>query len=162
MSDILELGAGDRPRPDSTIRHDRTRHSDHIDTAWDLDVTPWPWADDSMDGVIAIDVLEHLRLDIADWMDELWRITAPDGTVELRLPAWDNPMSWRDPTHRRVFGEHTLHYWDVRSPLCWEFGRIYFSDRWPDETPRWWRIDAHGRCPDSNDFRWKMRPAKQT
>ena len=59
---IVELGCGVTPTERADIHHDRIRHADYIDVAWDLQDLPWPWADDSIDELIAIDVFEHLTL----------------------------------------------------------------------------------------------------
>ena len=123
----LELGAGTRPRP-GFIHHDRWQHSPQIDVVWDLDVLPWPWADGSVHELLALDVMEHLRLDVDVWLREIWRILVPGGYAGLRLPAWDNHNAWRDPTHRRVYADDTLAFFDPAHALWQTYGRIY----WPD------------------------------
>jgi len=111
---VLELGCGVRPTA-GAIHHDRIAHSAHVDVAHDLNQLPWPWANEAFDEVLAFDVLEHLMLDVADWLNEAWRILRPGGRLRLRLPAFDNPVSYRDPTHKRVFHDETFYYnaaWD--------------------------------------------------
>jgi len=134
--DVLELGAGAQPDPRAAVHHDRIVHSDWIDLAHDLTEFPWPWGDGSLDGIIAVDVFEHLRhLDVPEWLDECWRILKPGGILLMRLPAWDNPVSYRDPTHYRVFHQQTFSYWDPDSELYELFGRYYFA-----ESARWWSV----------------------
>lgn len=142
MPDVrsLELGAGRNPLPGMTVYHDRIAHSPHISVAWDLDLLRWPWADGEWDLVIARDVMEHLRLDVAEWLDECWRILKPGGRLLLRLPAFDNPLSFRDPTHRRVFHPETFHYWDRTQHQHQQWGSIYFA-----EAGRWWHVAKVGR-----------------
>lgn len=135
MKGVLELGSGNHPSPQATVRHDRIQHSPHIDTAFDLEVLPWPLDDESWDIVLATDVFEHLRLDIPQWLDECWRILKPGGQLNMRLPAWDNPLSYRDPTHRKVFHHESFYYWDPESHLWNDFGRYYFA-----ESNRWWTV----------------------
>lgn len=135
MTAILELGCGVRPSPRATVRHDRIKHSDHVDVAHDLDLLPWPFADAQYDEVMAFDVMEHLKLDIADWLDECWRILKPGGRLYLRLPAWDNPVSWRDPTHRKVYHLETFDYWCPGRELHENYGWFYFKER-----DRWWQF----------------------
>lgn len=132
----LQLGCGVRPMKDA-INHDRVKHSAHVDVEHDLDNLPWPWADGEFTRVIALDVMEHLKLDVAVWLDECWRILAPDGRLVLRLPAWDNPVSWRDPTHRKVFHPETFDYWDTRKALFKDYGFFYFG-----ESARWWKVET--------------------
>lgn len=133
---VLELGAGANPHPRATIHHDRIIHSDWIDVAHDLTSFPWPWTDGSIDAVIAIDVFEHLKdVDVQTWLDECWRILTPSGLLIMRVPAWTNPLSYRDPTHYRVFHEESFSYWDPDHNLYEYFGRYYFQ-----ESGRWWRV----------------------
>lgn len=141
---VLELGCGVRPTP-GAIHHDRIIHSPHVDVAHDLDVLPWPWPDESFDEIIAFDVLEHLKLEVAQWLDEAWRILHPGGMLRLRLPAFDNPVSFRDPTHQRLFHEETFYYWQPGHPLHENYGRFYFA-----ESGRWWDVTYVARVnPDS-------------
>ncbi len=144
---VLNLGAGPRPEPDAT-NHDISAHSPWIDVVWDLEQMPWPWEDGSWDEVHAFDVFEHLKRDICEWLDESWRILVPGGTLKLRLPAFDNPLSYRDPTHRRVFHPETLDYWDPDKPLWQDFGRYYFP------SARWWRVQYVGR--EYSDLRFDL------
>lgn len=130
----LQLGCGIRPIP-GAVNHDRVPHSPHVDIAHDLDNLPWPWHDGEFEKVIALDVLEHLRVDVADWLDECWRILTPGGLLVLRLPAWDNPVSYRDPTHRKVFHEETFNFWDKAQQLYRDYGFFYFGER-----NRWWDV----------------------
>lgn len=131
----LQLGCGIRPL-DGAVNHDRIKHHDYVDVAHDLDVLPWPWQDGEFDKVIALDVMEHLRVDVQVWLDECWRILKPDGQLVLRLPAHDNPVSWRDPTHRHWFHEETFHYWDKVTELHRDYGSFYFGEGYA----KWWTI----------------------
>lgn len=139
---VVELGCGKYPTP-GAIHHDRIKHSADVDVAHDLELLPWPWHDGAIDKLIALDVMEHLRLDIPEWLNECWRVLKAGGQLVLRLPAWDNPVSYRDPTHRRVFHFETFHYFDPRTALYRDFGSIYFA-----ESDKWWTVDcaerAHG------------------
>lgn len=143
------------PLPQADIHHDRTLHSFHVDEAWDLNVLPWPWAFAEFDEIYAIDVFEHLNLDPWwKWLDECWRILKWDGLLVARLPAWDNPLSFRDPTHTMrclPFHQDRFAYWDPCHPLWRDFGRLYpFAD-----VKRWWHVQLVAR--DSNDWRFFLR-----
>lgn len=148
--EILELGCGVNPVSWTTWRHDRIKHSTFVDEAWDLEELPWPWDDDVWDQVVAIDVFEHLHLDVPVWLDEVWRILKPDGALTMRLPAWDNHLSYRDPTHYRVFHMQSFNYWHPGSPLYNDFGRYYFA-----ESNRWWNIVLIAE--ENDDIRWQMK-----
>lgn len=83
------------------------------DVVHDLDVLPYPFADDSFDEIHAYEVLEHCGRQ-GDWkfffaqFDELWRILKPGGLLCATVPAWDSMWAWSDPGHTRVIGEGTL------------------------------------------------------
>ena len=126
MPKILELGAGMTPR-ENAVNHDRIKHSNHIDVAWGLEVYPWPWQDEEWDEIRANDVFEHMSADIHTWLSELHRILKKGGILRLRLPAWDNHLSYRDPTHKKVFHEETFDYFDPEKALYKEFGRYYWD-----------------------------------
>lgn len=143
----LELGCGAAPTP-GYLHHDRTVHDDWVEFAHDLEQVPWPWLADSVDEVLAVDVFEHLHLDTPVWLDECHRILKAGGLLEMRLPAWDHSLSYRDPTHYRVFHEETFYYWDPAHHLHRDFGRYYF------DSARWWTVEAVWR--DANDLRYRL------
>jgi len=133
---VLQLGCGVRPI-EGAVNHDRERHHDYVDVAHDLDILPWPWADESFDRIIALDVMEHLKLDVQQWLDECWRVLVPDGVLVLRLPAWDHECSHRDPTHRLFAHPEMFHYWDRHTQLYRDYGSYYFA-----RSNRWWRVES--------------------
>jgi ubiquinone/menaquinone biosynthesis C-methylase UbiE len=146
----LELGVGHNPHTLSTDTwHDRIKHSPYIDEAWDLNELPWPWKDDLYDKIVAVDVFEHLTLEIPQWLDECWRVLTPQGVLDMRLPAWDNPLSYRDPTHRKIFHEETFYYWDQRTDLFRDFGSYYF-----EESNKWWTVSRVNR--EASDLRFTL------
>jgi predicted SAM-dependent methyltransferase len=140
----LELGCGMKPQPHYT-HHDKVAHSPWVDVAHDLDVLPWPWADEEWDGILAQDVVEHLRVDIQVWLDECWRILRPWGLLTIRVPRWDHWTAWVDPTHRRVFHPRTFDYWDKRTDFYEDYGRFYFA-----KSDRWWSVDQADPVGDGN------------
>lgn len=136
---ILELGCGKEVSPGATIRHDRIAHSPHVDVAWDLDLMPWPWSDESVDDLFAIDVIEHLHHEVDTILNECHRILRDGGTLTLRVPAWNHPLGlgYRDPTHvRPAWHPETFLYWDPRSHHWELWGSIYFA-----EAARWWHVE---------------------
>jgi SAM-dependent methyltransferase len=126
MPDVLNLGAGNVVLP-GAVNHDIRRHRPEIDVVHDLNVLPWPWADESFDSIVAQAVLEHLRLTLIESMDECWRLLRPEGTLDLRIPWWQSDSSYRDPTHRWFFSLGTL---DIFEPDT-DYGRDYgfYTDR---------------------------------
>lgn len=78
------------------------------DVCHDLDVTPWPWKDESVDGIYAAHVFEHLK----EWWPafrECARVLKPGGKLEIRVPdeSSSGAMGWRD--HRHVFTKFSFH-----------------------------------------------------
>lgn len=78
------------------------------DVWWDLNITPYPWADNSVDGIEMFHVLEHLE----NWWDafrECGRILKPGGYLRINLPdaSSDSALTYRD--HVRAFNELSFH-----------------------------------------------------
>lgn len=164
---ILELGCGVHPTERADVHHDRIKHADYVDEAWDLETFPWPWR--NIDEIIALDVFEHLRpkrvldehgddwrVDLAMdvpwwyWLNECHDALVPGGILTMRLPAWDNPLSYRDPTHYRVFHPETFHYWDPCQPIWHDYGRIYELVA----EGKYWHVKAVIR--DNTDLRYVL------
>jgi SAM-dependent methyltransferase len=108
---VLNLGAGNRIIADA-VNHDLVQHRPEIAVAWDLNNLPWPWPDNSFGLIWAWSVLEHLRLNLVESLDECWRILRPSGQVFLKIPYWKSDAAYDDPTHRWVFGLHSLDQFD--------------------------------------------------
>ncbi len=54
-------------------------------------------------------VLEHVNA-LLPLMEEIHRITRPDGTVEIIVPHFSNVYGYSDPTHVRFFGLYSMYY----------------------------------------------------
>jgi hypothetical protein len=161
----IELGCGMKPTP-GYIHHDRIKHSPHVDTAWDLTLVPWRFelgpnntiraydpkdtVSAFLDEILAIDVFEHIFVDIQPWLDECWRLLKPGGLLDFRVPSWDHELSYRDPTHKRVFHHEAMYYWQPGHPLYEDFGCYYFA-----ESDKWWTVESVVR--EVGDFRFRMR-----
>ena len=87
------------------------------DVVHDLNVFPWPFADETFDEVHAYEVLEHLGRQgdfqrfFADF-SEIWRILKPGGHLVGTSPFWASPWAWGDPGHTRVISMEALTYLD--------------------------------------------------
>ena len=130
MARTLNLGAGNKIMP-GVVNHDRIAHRPEIDVAWDLDVLPWPWPDNSFDLIIASSVLEHLHIDLLASINECWRILDKGGRLWVKVPHWNNESAYNDPTHQRVCGLAVLDAFDPTT----RGGQAYSF-----YTPRKWRI----------------------
>ena len=117
---LLNLGCGNRvvkPLPGwSVVNHDRYQHRPDVNCVHDLNILPWPWADNSMDAIMARAVLEHLKLGLDESMAECWRILRPDGILTVKLPLWNTDKAHGDPTHRWSVSVMTMKYFDPATP----------------------------------------------
>lgn len=118
--DILNLGAGNN-LIEGAVNHDQVKHRPEIDAVWDLNDLPWPWESESFVLVVAKAVLEHLRINLFQSMDECWRILRPGGTVYLKIPYWQHDSSFADPSHYWQFSLETPCIFDPET----EYGRRY-------------------------------------
>lgn len=149
--DILNLGCGNKPIV-GAINHDRIIHRPDIDIAWDLNDLPWPWADNSFDLIVALAVLEHLRINLIESVNECWRILRPGGELYIKLPYWDSEVSYIDPTHYWRFSPSSL---DIFDPST-EYGRRYSF-----YTPyKWTIIKAPQLNRAGTSFHARMRVIK--
>ena len=106
MADVnVELGhAG---RKDNWICIDKFGYPDY---KLDLEKGILPFADNSVDCVYACHVLEHI-VNLIPLTNEVWRILKPTGTFKIQVPMYPSTDCFIDPTHVRVFTEHTFNYW---------------------------------------------------
>jgi SAM-dependent methyltransferase len=73
----------------------------HPDVVHDLQVTPWPFEDNTFKEIIAHHVIEHFDSLIKPFQ-ELHRICSKDGSIYIEVP---HHTAWfaRDPEHRIFF-----------------------------------------------------------
>jgi len=103
---MLHLGAGQAPLPKPWVNCDHTKHSPHIDQAFDL-MGDWPFLGNAAAYVYASHVLEHLP-DPIFFFQELWRVMAPQGQCLLRLPYGGHPSAMTDLYHLRPWWAETF------------------------------------------------------
>lgn len=108
----INLGAGNHIE-EGFVNHDLKKHRPEIDVAWDLNVLPWPWEDETADQICSMTVFEHLDIDLVAALDECWRILRPGGILYVKLPNAYDAEQWADPTHRRVFTLNTFKFFDI-------------------------------------------------
>jgi SAM-dependent methyltransferase len=69
---------------------------------------PLPFPDDTIDGVFASHVVEHME-SFLQLMEELWRISKPGAWIHIWTPHFSSgTYTWSDPTHRRAFTSQTF------------------------------------------------------
>jgi len=116
---ILDLGCG-KAKAAGSIGADLYPLSG-VDLIFDLAHPPYPFAADSVDVVHLRHVLEHME-DPVEVLSEVWRITKPGATVNIRVPHYTGPFAWRDPTHKRCFSSKSPLSPDLQS--VWRLGAI--------------------------------------
>lgn len=120
---VLQLGCGRRPMT-GAVNHDRTRHGEWVDVAWDLDVMPWPSHPEVFDIVCAFDVVEHV-VDVLGFVNECAVLLKPGGLLVMRGAAADNPAAFTDVTHKHFFTEDSMAVFDPRHALGEHYGSFY-------------------------------------
>jgi SAM-dependent methyltransferase len=104
MADRLNLGCGTDIR-EGWVNLD-VAPLPGVDVVHDLSQLPLPFADASLQEIVARDVLEHL-----DWIPvlrDLHRVLRPGGTLSISSPHFTSPAVWVDPTHRTGFSIDTF------------------------------------------------------
>jgi predicted SAM-dependent methyltransferase len=85
---VLELGCGQIRRVPHSVTIDINPRS-IADVVHDLNVTPYPFASDEFDVVIAEHVLEHLN-DLVPVVEELHRILKRGGMLYVEVPHFSS------------------------------------------------------------------------
>ena len=70
----------------------------------DLEVTPLPFEDESIHGVIASHIFEHIR-NYPELLKDIYRVLVPGGVLNINVPYFTSRDAWGDPTHVRAFSE---------------------------------------------------------
>ena len=107
-----------------------------VDIVHDLEIFPWPVADNSVSIAIASHLIEHIKPWFSiPFMDEVWRVLATGCTFCAATPYPGSRGFWQDPTHCNGWNEATFQYFDPAYPLY----KIYQPKPWKIKTgfPVW-------------------------
>jgi len=88
----------------------------------DIEQTPWDLPTNGFELVLMKHVLEHVGATFerfAAVMRELYRITQPDGILEIHVPHFRHDTFWSDPTHVRAFTPLTFRMMSKRQNRDW-------------------------------------------
>lgn len=101
---LLNLGCGEH----KLVDHINVDAYGDPDYKWDLQEFPFPWDDNSIDGIEAWHIFEHLP----DWwsaFEECARILKPGGYLHIHVPDESNrtALTYRD--HYHVFSKESFH-----------------------------------------------------
>jgi SAM-dependent methyltransferase len=92
------------------------------DVLWDLERTPWPFEDDSVDEIVARHILEHLGQAPQTFfaiIKEIYRVVRHNGAVRVAVPHPLHTSFFSDPTHVRSFTKETFLMLSRRHNLNW-------------------------------------------
>lgn len=117
----LNIGAGFR-RLDGYVSVDSFPGCEP-DVLWDLERTPWPFANNSVDEIFAFHVLEHIGQTPATFfavIREIYRVVRHGGTIAAVVPHPLHRSFISDPTHVRPFTVETFLMFSRANNLKWQ------------------------------------------
>lgn len=94
-----------------------------VDQVADL-TQKWPWEDNSVEYIVAYDVIEHLPNKIFT-MNEAWRVLRNGGEFDIRVPTTNGTGAWQDPTHVSFWNENSFLYYEHNYHLRNRFRESY-------------------------------------
>lgn len=148
---ILNLGAGNRIlEGDKVINHDVTKHREEINSVWDLNITPWPYQDNSFDRIEFISVIEHLKITPIEALNECWRILKSGGELSIKYPLYTAETIHDDPTHRWFLSKLSLDY---------VIPGTRYGEDYSFYTPCKWKLLERGVIKERN-VKAKLSPIK--
>ena len=80
-----------------------------VNVIYNFNKFPYPFKDNEFDEIYTSHVLEHLD-DLIKVMAELKRICKSGAKIKIRVPHFSCGVSYRDPTHKRLFSYFTFDY----------------------------------------------------
>ncbi len=108
---ILDLGCGNRKyglENNEVIGIDNVKLKG-VDIVHDLNKFPYPIKNNEFDLIYTSHTLEHLD-NLDKVFNELIRILKNNGRIIIRVPHFSCGVSYRDPTHKRLFSYFTFDY----------------------------------------------------
>lgn len=149
--EVLEIGAGREPHPESTTTLDIREDLDHIDfPGINIGTDRWPITDQSVQAVRAHHVLEHIPPDqIGHVWRELNRVLVSGGTALIELPHANTWAAATDLTHYGTGGT---------TPEVTEYFGGSHEQYWPELN---WNVTAHAEVSFPNLLRPSFRIKKE-
>lgn len=81
------------------------------DKVWNLEKTPLPFKDNSVDEILAFHVLEHIN-NFLPLIHEFHRICKQGARIKIKTPFYAAWGQFNDPTHVRFFSPFTFNYFN--------------------------------------------------
>jgi SAM-dependent methyltransferase len=107
-----------------------------IDQVVDLSKFPWPWKDNSVDGILASHVLEHIE-DQKGFLLECHRLLKKDAILTLILPHSSSVIANGCLGHYRTYSFNTISDYLCRD--FYMFGEAKFEE--VSNCLTWWNSD---------------------
>ena len=73
-----------------------------VDAIFDLNKTPYPFKDNSIDEIYASHILEHLDIPVHKFMKEIHRILKPAGKITIKVPHFSGRSAFGEE-HKKFF-----------------------------------------------------------
>lgn len=99
-----------------------------VDIVHDMSMYPYPFDDNSVDGVLLNNILEHFA-DTIKVMEEMWRICKHGAKIRIEVPYYNSPGACQDPTHKSFFTENTFDYFTETGTMPLSHFNYYTSAR---------------------------------
>lgn len=135
----LDLACGTNKVAPDFIGIDK-RQLEGIDKVMDLEEYPWDIEDESVDEIFCSHYVQYTS-DLIKFMDEVYRILKPGGTIKIVAPYYTSMRAIQDPTHKRNICEATflyfnkqwreinkLDYYDIKSDFDFSYGHQWAAD----------------------------------
>lgn len=133
----LELGSGERPTQGYL-------HQDIIQLSVPLDFCCMPWEipleENSLDEVIAIAVMEHLRYaEVHKTLEYIYKLLKPEGFFLFDVPDLE---VWNEYLYKNLLGEDTPYSYEDIIKTMWGW------QRWPGDEHKsmWTALDISKAC----------------
>jgi predicted SAM-dependent methyltransferase len=135
MKKILDLGCGNQKKKGAIgidINPDTS-----ADIIHDLNTFPYPFEESTFDEIYADNVIEHLD-NVLMVMEELHRISKPNGIIVIKVPYFRSRYAYIDPTHKHYFTVASFTYFD---PLHIHHTLYNYSKRLFKTTGRYFNVE---------------------
>jgi SAM-dependent methyltransferase len=108
---ILNLGCGDDIKKDCV---NIDLYNKKADMQINLDEIPYPFKSNSVDGIIALNILEHLN-NPYEILLEWHRICKKGSKIKIVTPHFASGNAWGDIQHKRPFSKTAFYNQDIKS-----------------------------------------------
>jgi len=130
---ILDIGCGNRKFP-GAIGVDKVKLPG-VDVIYDLNQYPYPFKDNQFDLIIMNHIIEHIS-DVVRFLEEIYRVAAPNAIIKGLTPHFSSPYSFADPTHHHHFTFSTFYFFSKKSPRVSKLRRRLNNLLGCDSIPR--------------------------